>query len=326
MSQLRTAEFVSPKHPDKICDYIADSILDAHLVQDPLARVAVEVMGGHGLITLNGEITSTAEVDYESVVKSIVGEEYKVLSGIAKQSPEISRGVDTGGAGDQGIMVGYATSQTESLVPREYELARNLCQEIYKVYPYDGKVQVTLSEGGDGERIECVVASFQNSKSGELEELVRSLIKSEKYLINPAGEWQQGGFDADSGLSGRKLVVDAYGPHVPIGGGSFSGKDSTKVDRSGAYYARKVAVDLLEKSKAGNGLANEVLVKIAYAIGVPEPVMATAYIDGVEKDISKDYDFSPRVICKLLELDKPQFAALSEWGHFGRENIWDRPF
>lgn len=325
-SKVRTAEFVSPKHPDKICDYIADSILDAHLELDPLARVAVEVMGGHGLITLNGEITSSAEVDYESVVKQIVGHGYKVLSGISKQSPEIARGVDTGGAGDQGIMVGYATSQTESLVPREYELARNLCQEIYKVYPYDGKVQVTLSEENGNEKIECVVASFQNSKSSELELLVRNFIESEKYLINPAGEWQQGGFDADSGLSGRKLVVDAYGPHVPIGGGSFSGKDATKVDRSGAYYARKVAVDLLEKSKATGKPAKEVLVKIAYAIGVAEPVMAVAYIDGIETDISQDYDFSPRTICKLLELDKPQFASLSEWGHFGRNNIWDRRF
>lgn len=327
MSQsVRTAEFVSPKHPDKICDYIADSILDAHLSQDPFARVAVEVMGGHGLITLNGEITSSAEVDYESVVKQIVGENYKVLSGISKQSLEISRGVDTGGAGDQGIMVGYATSATESLVPREYELARNLCQEIYKVYPYDGKVQVSVSGNSSSEKIECVVASFQNSKSSELEELARSLIKAEKYLINPAGEWQQGGFDADSGLSGRKLVVDAYGPHVPIGGGSFSGKDATKVDRSGAYYARKVAVDVLKKSQTTENPSREVLVKIAYAIGVAEPVMAVAYIDGVEKNISLDYDFSPRTICKLLELDKPQFAKLSERGHFGRENIWDMPF
>lgn len=333
MSQLRTAEFVSPKHPDKICDYIADSILDAHLATDPLARVAVEVMGGHGLITLNGEITSSAEVDCELVVKQIVGQNYKVLSGISKQSPEIARGVDAGGAGDQGIMVGYATSATESLLPREYELARNLCQEIYKVYPYDGKVQVTLLSSQasqenekESEKVECVVASFQNSKSLELEELVRSLIKAEKYLINPAGEWQQGGFDADSGLSGRKLVVDAYGPHVPIGGGSFSGKDATKVDRSGAYFARKVAVDLLEKNKSNGKSAQEVLVKIAYAIGVVEPVMAVAYIDGAEKDISKDYDFSPRTICKLLELDKPQFATLSEWGHFGWNNIWDRKF
>lgn len=337
-SNLRTAEFVSPKHPDKICDLIADTILDNYLAQDPHARVAVEVMGGHGLITLNGEVTSTANIDCAKIVTSIVGEDYKVIVNLSKQSPEISRGVDVGGAGDQGIMVGYATTETPQLVPLEYQLARNLCQQIYKVYPFDGKVQVTVDVGSvltdsvgaagstNEPQIKCVVASFQNSKSSELEALVRSLITADYYLINPAGEWQQGGFDADSGLAGRKLVVDAYGPSVAIGGGSFSGKDATKVDRSGAYYARKVAVDLLAKSSATSKPAREVLVKIAYAIGVVEPVMAVAYIDGVEHDISGLYDFSPRTICKLLQLDKPQFAQLSQWGHFGRENIWDRPF
>lgn len=324
MTQLRTAEFVSPKHPDKICDYIADALLDNYLQLDPSARVAVEVMGGHGLITLNGEVTSSANIDCTSIVKQIVGSDYKVITNIAQQSPEIARGVDVGGAGDQGIMVGFATITTRKFVPIEYELARSLCQSVYKVYPYDGKVQVTIDVGSDGDpspQVKCVVASFQNSKSKELEELVRGLIKSEKYLINPAGEWNQGGFDADSGLSGRKLVVDAYGPHVAIGGGSFSGKDATKVDRSGAYYARKVAVDLL-----GKHYAREVLVKIAYAIGVVEPVMAVAYIDGIEHNISNQYDFSPRTICQFLKLEQPQFAELSQWGHFGRENIWDKPF
>lgn len=339
MTQLRTAEFVSPKHPDKICDYIADSILDNYLAQDPHSRVAVEVMGGHGLITLNGEVTSSANIDCTQIVQSIVGPDYKVITNIAKQSPEIARGVDVGGAGDQGIMVGFATSATSNMIPLEYELARSLCQQIYKVYPFDGKVQVTVGVGGGGvagdgvphlvsaphlttaPQVKCVVASFQNSKSSDLEALVRSLISADKYLINPSGEWQQGGFDADSGLSGRKLVVDAYGPHVAIGGGSFSGKDATKVDRSGAYYARKVAVDLLSKHHA-----QEVIVKIAYAIGVAEPVMAVAFIDGVEHDISAQYDFSPKTICKLLKLNKPQFAQLSQWGHFGRENIWDKPF
>ncbi len=335
MTQLRTAEFVSPKHPDKICDLIADTILDNYLAQDPYARVAVEVMGGHGLITLNGEVTSSANIDCTQIVQSIVGPDYKVITNIAKQSPEIARGVDLGGAGDQGIMVGYATSSTPNLVPLEYELARSLCQQIYKVYPYDGKVQVTVDVGAGTPQVKCVVASFQNSKSSDLEALVLSLITADKYLINPAGEWQQGGFDADSGLSGRKLVVDAYGPHVAIGGGSFSGKDATKVDRSGAYYARKVAVDLLAKSlrtqpaqtqQTRTQPAREVLVKIAYAIGVAEPVMAVAFIDGIQHDISAQYDFSPQAICKLLELNKPQFAQLSQWGHFGRENIWDKPF
>lgn len=328
MTQLRTAEFVSPKHPDKICDLIADTILDNYLVQDPHARVAVEVMGGHGLITLNGEVTSSANIDCTQIVQSIVGPDYKVITNIAKQSPEIARGVDVGGAGDQGIMVGFASSSTPNLLPFEYELARSLCQQIYKVYPYDGKVQVTVDVGvgagvasGASPQVKCVVASFQNSKSSDLEALVRTLLTADKYLINPAGEWQQGGFDADSGLSGRKLVVDAYGPAVAIGGGSFSGKDATKVDRSGAYYARKVAVDLLSKSHA-----QEVVVKIAYAIGVAEPVMAVAFIDGIQHDISAQYDFSPTTICKLLELNKPQFAQLSQWGHFGNGNVCDKPF
>ncbi len=336
MTQLRTAEFVSPKHPDKICDYIADSILDNYLAQDPHSRVAVEVMGGHGLITLNGEVTSSANIDCTQIVQSIVGPDYKVITNIAKQSPEIARGVDVGGAGDQGIMVGFASSSTPNFVPLEYELARSLCQQIFKVYPYDGKVQVTVDVGGGGtSQVKCVVASFQNSKSSDLEALVRSLITADKYLINPAGEWQQGGFDADSGLSGRKLVVDAYGPSVAIGGGSFSGKDATKVDRSGAYYARKVAVDLLTKSaqtqltrtqSSRNQPTREVLIKIAYAIGISEPVMAVAYIDGVEHDISTQYDFSPQTICQLLNLDQPQFSQLSQWGHFGRKNIWDKGF
>jgi len=333
MSQhLRTVEFVSPKHPDKICDLTADTILDNYLAQDPHARVAVEVMGGHGLITLNGEVTSTANIDCAKIVTSIVGEDYKVIANLSKQSPEISRGVDVGGAGDQGIMVGYATIETPQVVPLEYQLARNLCKQSYKVYPFDGKVQVTVDVGSvltnstNEPQIKCVVASFQNSKSSELEALVRSLITADNYRINPAGEWQQGGFDADSGLAGRKLVVDAYGPSVAIGGGSFSGKDATKVDRSGAYYARKVAVDLLDKSSAAGKPAREVLVKISYAIGVVEPVMAVAYIDGAQHDISGLYDFSPRAICKLLELDKPQFSELCQWGHFGRENIWDKPF
>ncbi len=294
---------------------------DPVLQLDPSARVAVEVMGGHGLITLNGEVTSSSTIDCTSIVKQIVGPDYKVITNIAQQSPEIARGVDVGGAGDQGIMVGYATSSTPNFVPVEYELARSLCQDVYKVYPYDGKVQVTVDFASAKPKVKCVVASFQNSNSSELEELVRSLIVADKYLINPAGEWRQGGFDADSGLSGRKLVVDAYGPHVPIGGGSFSGKDYTKVDRSAAYYARKVAVDLFSKHNAV-----EVIVKIAYAIGIADPVMAVAYVDGNPQDISHLYDFSPKAIYDILDLTKPQYAQLSQWGHFGHGNIWDKPF
>jgi S-adenosylmethionine synthetase len=312
----KTAEFCSPGHPDKICDFIADSILDAYLAGDKESRVAVEVMGGHNLITINGEVTSNAKPDISVLVHGIVGQEYKIISNIVLQSTEIARGVDTGGAGDQGIMKGYATSETKEYLPMEYVLARNLCQKVYEVYPYDGKTQVTLEVEGEKYKVKSVVVSFQNSKNEELLKLVQSLIQADEYLINPAGEWVQGGFDADTGLSGRKLVIDNYGPEVPIGGGSFSGKDYTKVDRSGAYMARRIAVDLLEKRGA-----QEVYTKLAYAIGKSKPVMAVAIIDGKEEQIS-GYNLSPKGIRKFLNLDKVKYAETSQWGHFGRGFEW----
>lgn len=305
---------MTPRHPDKQCDYIADSILDAYLAGDPSSRVAVEVMGGHNLITINGEVTSQAKPDVPALVQKIVGEDYKVIENIVLQSPQIAQGVDTGGAGDQGIMKGYATSETESLMPLEHELARDLCQKIYKVYPYDGKTQVTVDNG----EVTTVVASFQNTKNAELLPLVQSIIFAKEYLINPAGEWTQGGFDADTGVSGRKLVVDNYGPEVKIGGGSFSGKDYTKVDRSAAYMARKVAVDLLKVRGA-----KVVETKIAYAIGRAEPVMAVAMIDGVEEAII-GYDLTPRGIKTALLLDTVRYSDTCQWGHFGRGFAWDK--
>ena len=210
-------------------------------------------------------------------------------------------------------MVGYATSATSSFLPLEYELARQLCRQIYKYYTYDGKTQVTIN----GEEIISVVASFQNSKTKDLENLVRKIIKSKEYHINPAGEWRVGGFDADSGLSGRKIVVDNYGPNVAVGGGSFSGKDPTKVDRSGAYMARKIAIDYLKKFKA-----KEVVVKLAYAIGKKYPVMATALVDG-ESVLVAGYDLSPKGIRDLLGLDRPIYLKTASWGHFGRGFRWD---
>ncbi len=324
--QTKTAEFVSPGHPDKICDFIADSILDAYLAEDKESRVAIEVMGGHKLITINGEVTSTSKPSLEFIVKKIVGEDYKIVVNIAEQSQSIAQGVDTGGAGDQGIMKGYAIAETETMMPREYELARDLCQKIYAKYPYDGKTQVTI----EGNKIKTVVASFQNTKNIELLELVKSIITQSEialslssdgvqYLINPAGEWTQGGFEADAGLSGRKLIVDNYGPEIPIGGGSFSGKDYTKVDRSGAYVARKIAVDYIKSGKA-----KEVFVKLAYAIGKSEPVMAVAILDGKEKKI-EGYDLSPTGIRKLLNLDQVQFAKTCQWGHFGHSEFpWEK--
>ncbi len=311
---IKTCEFVSPKHPDKICDYIADSILDAFMSVDPDSRVAIEVMGGHKAITISGEVTSHANVDMAAIAAGIVGSNYDIKVHATKQSPYIAHGVDAGGAGDQGVMIGHAVSETPELMPREYVLARSLCQKIYEKYPYDGKVQVTL----DGDIVACVVASFQNTQSADLEKLVRAEIKADKYLINPAGEWGVGGFDADSGLSGRKLVIDNYGPEYQIGGGSFSGKDYTKVDRSGAYMARKIAVDYLKQRGAAH-----VQTKLAYAIGVAQPVMALVIIDEAPEQVT-GYDLSPQGIKKALKLDKQNFAQTSMWGHFGRSFEWDK--
>lgn len=309
--KIRTAEFVSPKHPDKQCDYIADTILDAYLAGDPNSRVAIEVMGGHGVITVSGEVTSIANIDIAKIVNGIVGESFELRINLSPQSEEIAQGVDIGGAGDQGIMVGFATSETENMMPKEYDLARSLCRKIYAQYPYDGKVQVTLN----GATIETVVASFQNTNSAELENLVRTFINAENYLINPAGEWNIGGFDADSGLSGRKIIIDNYGPQVSVGGGSFSGKDFTKVDRSGAYMARYLAVQLLKEKNA-----KEVYVKLAYAIGKPQPVMAVAFVDGEQIDLQGKYDLSPKAIREKLKLREIKYAPLAQWGHFGRDN------
>lgn len=314
MENIRTCEFVSRRHPDKVCDQIADAILDAYLAKDPKSRVAVEALGGHGVITVSGEITSSADIDLDRVVTEVVGDGFTMYKRITKQSPAIARGVDTGGAGDQGIMIGFATAETKEHMPLEYFLARTLCRSIFEKYPYDGKVQVTVR----GDVVQTVVASFQKTKTHELESLVRTLISAEEYLINPAGEWELGGFDADSGLTGRKIVIDNYGPQVPIGGGSFSGKDYTKVDRSGAYVARHIAVSYLKKYGA-----KQALVKLAYAIGKAEPVMAVVTIDGREEPI-RGFDLSPRGIKERFDLARPIYQKTAEWGHFGNGFPWDK--
>ena len=312
---IKTAEFITPKHPDKICDLIADTILDAYLAHDRASRVAVEVMGGHGKVRVTGEVTSHAhDINIPKIVKGIAGPDTEVDVLISRQSPFIAQGVDIGGAGDQGIMVGFACRDTENFMPLEYETARNLCRELYKIYPYDGKVQVTM----EGPKTLTVVASFQNSSSVELERLARLLLPAENYLINPAGEWSQGGFESDSGLSGRKLVVDSYGPEVAIGGGSFSGKDYTKVDRSGAYMARKIAVDYLNKFNC-----QSVTIRLAYAIGKAEPVMATGLLEGKNLAKIEGYDLSPAGINNALNLEQVAYADTAVWGHFGRGFLWD---
>lgn len=221
---LRTAEFVSKSHPDKICDQISDAILDECLRQDPDSRVAVEVMGGHGIITVTGEVTTGAYVDVPACVHSVVGSKYGVQVNLVHQSPEIASGVDTGGAGDQGVMIGYACTDTPEMMPLEYVLARDLCKYIYEMYQNDGKTQVTVNDNGE---IVAVVASWCGVDSSELLGIVdgwllKKRIKDGCYrYVNPAGKWDIGGFDADTGLTGRKIVIDAYGPRVPVGGGAF---------------------------------------------------------------------------------------------------------
>ena len=324
MSIYKTAESVSPKHPDKICDQISDAILDAHLAEDPNARVAVDVAGGHGKVFVTGEVTSKAtNVDVPAIVKRLAGN-VELIEHIAAQSPEIAQGVDIGGAGDQGIMVGYATNETSELLPLEVILARKLNQTLYERWPFDGKTQVTTKDG----KIVSIVASFQHAARAELTQAVIDWIKWEslaavgndeiKLHINPAGDWEVGGFDADAGLTGRKLIVDNYGPRIPIGGGAFSGKDPSKVDRSAAYVARKVAIDYLKARGA-----SEVYVYLAYAIGYDKPLEATVVIDGQEEVVT-GYDLSPNGIITLLDLKRPVYEQTARYGHFGYEGFsWE---
>lgn len=323
MTTFKTAESVSPKHPDKLCDQISDAILDAYLVDDPDARVAVETVGGHGKVFITGEVTSTSHPDIEPIVERIAGP-VELTVHLVKQSPEIAGGVDTGGAGDQGIMVGYATSETDELLPLEVVLSRGLNQHLYKKWPFDGKTQVTLSDG----LIVALVASFQNAPHEELVSAVKAWLGAERRAVasdelrihaNPAGDWHQGGFDADAGLTGRKLVVDNYGPRIPIGGGCFSGKDPSKVDRSAAYIARKIAVDYLKKRQA-----SEVFCHLAYAIGYDQPLEATVTIDGVQEPV-EGYDLSPRGIVETLKLKQPIYEPTARYGHFGHAGFsWEQ--
>lgn len=334
MSNYRTAESVSPKHPDKLCDQISDAILDAHLAQDPNARVAVDVAGGHGTVFVTGEVTSDAkDIDVEAIVRRIAGD-VEVIEKLSAQSAEIAQGVAIGGAGDQGVMVGYATSETAELLPLEVVLSRSLNQFLYKVWPFDGKTQVTLQ----GDTIVSIVASFQHAPKSELTLAVQEWIRLHyaegngashrlqgqvppdiELHVNPAGDWNIGGFEADAGLTGRKLVVDNYGPRIPIGGGAFSGKDPSKVDRSAAYAARHIAVSYLQKYRA-----KEVFVRLAYAIGHDQPLEATAIVDGVEKRV-EGFDLTPNGIITELDLKRPMYEETARYGHFGHaEFAWEK--
>jgi len=323
----KTSEFVSPKHPDKLCDRISDTILDYCLTRDPNSRVAVEVQGGHGFININGEITTNIkeELPINDLVEQVVGKGYRIQVKLIQQSPEISRGVDTGGAGDQGIMVGYACDENNEYMPEEYRLARDLCRYIYNVYQYDGKTQVTLDTN---KNIIAIVCSFQNAKREQLEQLITEWLDYKvdgiEMYCNPAGDWEQGGFDADAGLTGRKLVVDNYGPRVPIGGGAYSGKDPSKVDRSAAYMARHIAVKELKDKQL-----KECWVYLSYAIGRKEPLQATVKVRTQTNtfgsyDLPDEYSVQPNDIIKELDLKKPIYYETSQWGAYGNGFNWDK--
>ena len=323
----RTAEFVSPKHPDKICDRISDKILDTCLEQDSESRVAIETAGGHKKVYLTGEITTNAKIDYDKIVREVSDNiesqwfEFSLEHNVVEQSNEIAQGVDTGGAGDQGIMVGYACDENDEYVPEEYRLARSLCRHLYDKFPYDGKTQVTTRD----DRNIFVVTSFQNVDRITLHGEVSEWLNSEPYGLmvthaNPAGDWTQGGFDADAGLTGRKLVVDNYGPRVPIGGGAYSGKDPSKVDRSAAYMARHIAKkELIRKG------CKEVWVYLSYAIGMKEPLQMTCMDDvGNTWDIPSNYPVYPNEIIKFLDLKKPIYYETAHWGAYGNGFEWDK--
>ena len=367
--RLVTAESVRAGHPDKFCDQIADAILDAHLAHDPAARVAVEVFVTEGKMIIGGEVTSQAEVDCGEIVAEVINRigysmrdlsddpkgELKLEIRIHKQSPDIAAAVDKKqniGAGDQGIMVGYATDETHECMPLPVMLAHRICRRLDELKPRcpwmgaDGKAQVTVAYENDKPvAITALVISLQHGAEIDRKSIKRfigkevlsrvipnELLKADtKILINPSGAFVLGGPAADTGLTGRKLAVDQYGPVAHIGGGALSGKDATKVDRSGAYAARWVA-----KNIVAAGMAKRCEVQIAYAIGRSEPVsiMVDTFGTGVISDsrieaaVKEAFDLSPAAIICDLCLDKPIYSGLACYGHFGRMDLcapWEVP-
>ena len=361
---LFTSESVTEGHPDKICDRISDEVLDAVLRQDKTSRVACETFITVGMVIVGGEITTNAKIDVQDIVRRAVkdigytdhrfGFDYdtcSVLNAIGTQSPDISQGVDTGGAGDQGLMVGYACRETKELMPMPIMLAQKLARKLADVrkkntLPYlgpDGKSQVTLEyKNGQPYRADTIVISTQHTaeildKSGKKiskksrEEIIEKVIlpvvpkkmidKKTKFLVNPTGKFVVGGPQSDTGMTGRKIIVDTYGGTTPHGGGAFSGKDPTKVDRSATYMARYVA-----KNVVAAELADICTLQLAYAIGVAEPVSVmvdtsdTGKIPDTQiaKIIRKHFDLTPRGIIKHLDLRRPIYAITAAYGHFGR--------
>ena len=355
---LFTSESVTEGHPDKIADQVSDAILDACLEQDPYSRVAAETLTATGLVVIAGEITTKAYVDFQSLVRGVVASigygnalygfdsnTCAVISSINKQSGDISQGVDTGGAGDQGMMFGYASNETPELMPAPISLAHKLTRQLTHVrktgkLPYlrpDGKSQVTVEydENHKPARIDAVVISSQHSESVSNEELHADILKyviqavlpaewldeHTKYHINPTGRFVIGGPMGDTGLTGRKIIVDTYGGAGRHGGGAFSGKDPTKVDRSAAYLARYIA-----KNIVAAGLAERAEVQLAYAIGVAEPVSVRIETFGTGKVgeakltelVRKNFSLTPKGIIESLNLRRPIYRQTAAYGHFGR--------
>jgi len=363
---LFTSESVTEGHPDKIADQISDAILDACLEQDPYSRVAAETLTATGLVVIAGEITTKAYVDFQTLVRGVVASigydnalygfdsnTCAVISSINRQSGDIAQGVDTGGAGDQGMMFGYATNETPELMPAPISLAHKLTKRLAEVrksgkMPYlrpDGKSQVTVEydEAGKPVRIDAVVISTQHAEQVGNEELradihkhvIQAVLPPEwldentKYHINPTGRFVIGGPMGDTGLTGRKIIVDTYGGAGRHGGGAFSGKDPTKVDRSAAYVARYIA-----KNIVAAGLADRCEVQLAYAIGVTEPVsvlvetFGTGKLSGPEltKLVRRNFSLTPKGIIESLNLRRPIYQKTAAYGHFGRnepEFTWE---
>ncbi|HZR27004.1 MAG TPA: methionine adenosyltransferase [Vicinamibacterales bacterium] len=363
---LFTSESVTEGHPDKIADQISDSILDAILTQDPMSRVACETLVTTGLAMVAGEITTTAQIDYQDVVRKTItdvgytrgkygfdAETCAVLSSIHSQSPDIAMGVDTGGAGDQGLMFGFACTETEELMPLPIMLAHKLtkglsCARRDGVLEYlrpDGKSQVTVEyDGNKPVRVDAVVISSQHSplvtndtmRADITEKIIDRVIpkelmdKNTKVYVNPTGRFVVGGPHGDAGVTGRKIIVDTYGGAAPHGGGAFSGKDPTKVDRSACYMARYVA-----KNVVAAGIAERALVQVAYAIGVAEPVSVMVHTEGtgripeekITEIVRAHFKLTPRGIMEELNLRRPIYKKTAAFGHFGRteaEFTWER--